>query len=433
MLIFSNFHCPRFHYACEILLEDYPKAFEITDDKIRFSNHQGIKIEYNSFQEFSDALFVPQEVTLWNGDICLHNVGLGDWKGIPTLYPKEGIIPFDIFSAIFFLITRYEEYLPFNGDRMNRFSASCSISYKYEFLQQPVIDWWRKYFYEEIQLKWPSVIFKKREFSFLSTIDVDSAFAYKHKGVKRTLGGIAKDILNMNFRNLKYRVMTLMNIQRDKYITYSYIEEQCNKYGIENKYFFLLSDFAQYDRNVSYRSLQLQKLIRSLRHNHVVGIHPGVASNASIEKLRQEKKRLECILGEECSVARQHYLMLWFPKTYRELLEVGITEDYTMGYADDVGYRAGTSRPFLWFDLHQNKQTELKVFPFAIMDTTLKNYLKLNKEEAISISAEMIKEAQGVNGNFISLWHNESLSDSDDWKGWRVVWEKVLQEAKTVI
>jgi len=285
---------------------------------------------------------------------------------------------------------------------------------------------------ELLKLRFPSCSFRQPEFSFLSTIDVDSAFAYKHKGFKRTIGGVVKDLVRFDFINLKQRVLTLNGNRPDIYDTYDYIESTCKNVSVNNLYFFLLANFGQYDKNVPHRSQALRSLIKRLIFQGNVGIHPGVSSNSSFELLSGEKERLEAITETPCIMARQHYLMLFFPFTYRSYLKVGIENDYTMGFADDVGFRAGTSRPFFWFDLERNEKTLLKVYPFAAMDTTMKNYLKLSPEDAISLTNETMKDVSSVGGSFISLWHNETLSESHGWEGWRIVWESTLRLAQSL-
>jgi hypothetical protein len=98
-----------------------------------------------------------------------------------------------------------------------------------------------------------------------------------------------------------------------------------------------------------------------------------------------------------------------------------------MGYASQLGFRAGTCTPFFWYDLQLEKQTHLKIHPFAVMDVTLKQYLQLNPDEAIVKIEELLLAIKLVDGTFCSLWHNESLSDFGKWKGWRVVYETMLK------
>ncbi len=432
ILIFSPYRSPRLHYACEILFAHSVQPWKLVHDTEVWKKAAGVKLEYApTSMGLVDSLFIKSEEILWQNGVQEHAITPGQWENLPTLYAQEGSIPFDIFSAIFYLITRYEEYLPFEGDSMGRYQAAHCIASRHGFLHRPLIDLWRQKFEQWLITRWPELKFEQSRFSFLSTIDVDSAFAYKHKGFKRTLGGIAKDVLSMNFKNLIQRLATLAGRQSDCYDTYAFITQQCNHWQIENLYFFQLSNFGTYDKNVPHTSRSLRQLVNRLAENHTIGIHPGVASNQSSAILKIEKERLESITLKPCESARQHYLMLRFPSTYRSYLEVGIANDYTMGFADDVGFRASTSQAFYWFDLLENKKTTLKVHPFAAMDTTMNRYLGFSIEQSIEVLDRMMMDVCSTGGKFILLWHNETLSDRENWKGWRKVWQTALQLGRT--
>ena len=145
-----------------------------------------------------------------------------------------------------------------------------------------------------------------------------------------------------------------------------------------------------------------------------------------------EKERLEKIVGKRITKSRQHFLKLRFPTTYQTALKAGITDDYTMGFASHAGFRAGTCTSFPFFDLEHNCQTNLLIHPFQIMDVTLKNYLNLQPDQAWQLIDRLLDEVKKVNGTFISLFHNESLHDFNEWQGWRKVFEQTLQKGITL-
>ena len=115
------------------------------------------------------------------------------------------------------------------------------------------------------------------------------------------------------------------------------------------------------------------------------------------------------------------------PETYRIYEKIGIKADYTMGYADHVGFRAGICTPFSFFDLLEDKETSLLVHPFSYMDGTLNQYMNLPVEEAIVKVQQLKEEVKAVEGQFIGVWHNETLNDKGIWKGWRKVFEEGLK------
>ncbi|MFN0033066.1 MAG: polysaccharide deacetylase family protein [Flavobacteriales bacterium] len=427
LLIYTTQICNVLHYACSAVLRDCESAWQLTSDFSAFENYQGPKINY-SITAVKDAVHVwPANEIHHFKPTELVRPALGKWRGMQAIYPTEQGIGIDIFFATFYMLARCDEYNAKHTDELDRYTAADSLYADQKFYRKPWVDYWIIAFSDEIKSRWPEVIFRKVQYRFISTIDVDSAFAYRHKGLVRTLGGMGKDLVHFRFANLCNRILTLLHLKPDVYDTYNYIMQK--SVGIETIFFFLLADYGSMDKNVPHTSKSLQALVRNCHSKKAVGLHPGVASNSDMDTLKLEKARLEEITHEPCTRSRQHYLMLRMPHTYRALLACGITDDYTMGYADDVGFRAGTCRSFSWFDWGKDEATKLTIHPFAAMDATLNRYLNLQPAEAIALHNELISEVKKVNGIFISLWHNETLCDEGIWKGWREVWEDLLLSA----
>ena len=99
-----------------------------------------------------------------------------------------------------------------------------------------------------------------------------------------------------------------------------------------------------------------------------------------------------------------------------------------MGYAHDVGFRASIAEAFQWFDLSRNKATNLLVHPFQYMDVTLHTYLRLKPKAALDYIQNVMQETKNVSGQLISLWHNNSLCEAWEWKGWREMYENFLSK-----
>ena len=328
----------------------------------------------------------------------------------------------------FYLVSRYEEYLPFQGDKFGRFAAKQSLAHREGFLHQPLINQWSLELGKLLKEKFPQLQITQPEFRFQSTFDIDYAWAFQHRGVKRTVIGYGGDILKRRGRTLKKRLQTHFFGKKDPYQVFDYLEKIHQQYQIEPTYFFLLGDEGPYDQNISPDKIPFQKLIQNIEEKYEVGIHPSMRSNNFFTILEKEKKRLEKIIGKEVNKSRQHFLMLKFPDTYRNLLQVGIKEDHTMGYADDVGFRASMATPFPWFDLLENKQTDLMIHPFQVMDGTLNFlYLGLSKVEALNQTKKLIETTKSVGGTFCLLWHNSTLSGMDEWDGWFDLYEKILK------
>ena len=117
------------------------------------------------------------------------------------------------------------------------------------------------------------------------------------------------------------------------------------------------------------------------------------------------------------------------PETYRNLIDLDITDDYTMGFASQVGFRASICSAFNFYDLDMELETKLKIHPFAMMEGTLKYNMKVSPEDAMNKIKPLIDEVKKVNGDFMSLWHNDTLNDRKIWTGWKEVYEKMVQHA----
>jgi hypothetical protein len=100
-----------------------------------------------------------------------------------------------------------------------------------------------------------------------------------------------------------------------------------------------------------------------------------------------------------------------------------------MGYPDQPGFRASICSPYFFYDLDLEIETALRLHPFAIMDGTLRDYMNIKPEDAASIINPLIEEIKKVKGEFISVWHNESFAENERWKGWRKVYEDMIEKA----
>ena len=245
----------------------------------------------------------------------------------------------------------------------------------------------------------------------------------------RTAGAFLKSISSQNFRDIKERAFTLLGKMHDPYDTYDYLLSIQKKYDLHMIYFFLLGNYGVNDKNISANNPKFQALIKHLGDYAETGIHPSFGSNSHAEQVKIEVNRLSAITHKYIIKSRQHFLKLHLPETYKNIIQCGIQQDYTMGYASKVGFRAGVCSPFKWYDLDADEETSLSIYPFCVMDGTLKTYMKLNQEQAIAQCAGLIRQIKEVNGTCITLWHNETISNWRDWEAWQHVYEEVVKLA----
>ena len=344
------------------------------------------------------------------------------------LFPTpDSDFPFDIFSATFYLLSRYEEYLPFEPDRFGRYTAAGSMAFRYGFLDIPVIHGWAMRLAEALRKKYPGISVKLPRPVFLPTIDIDTAWAVRNRETWRTVGGLVKSLGKDGMKAFRQRLSILAGKARDPFDTFDYIRKV---HGGELTVFMLAGKGGRYDLNNPTGNAQWQQLVKTISAEFNIGVHPSFHSGDEKGLLTKEKKLISRLTGISPVKVRQHFLLLRFPDTYRRLIAEGFMEDYTMGYADQPGFRAGTSIPFSFYDLEREEETMLTVFPFVVMDRTLKDYLSLSPEDAMSVLKNLVHNVQKYGGYFIPVWHNDALGDQGEWKGWRNVYEAMLDLIK---
>ncbi len=432
MLIFVTTITNRLEYTLELFLGDLVGIeYELTTDVDKFIFHTGPKFNYST-EPFGDELFFYATNLLFEKKIRKQDLSVFDWndtKAFFSTHPKY-IIPFDPFAASFYMVSRYEEYLPFTPDKFLRFDASESLAFQKGFLTKPIVNIYAKKVRQIFKEHFPELVFRERSYKYISTIDIDNAWAYKEKGVIRTIGALIRSIAELDFHLFVERIAVLTGRKKDPYDTYELLSDIQKKYNLKMIYFFLLGDYHENDKNVSVSSQKFQSLIKSVSDYCETGIHPSFYSNQKQGRLNLEKQRLQKITRKEITKSRQHFLKLRFSQTYRQLIDSDITDDYTMGFSGEIGFRAGICTSFYFYDLERETKTGLRIHPFAVMDATLKYYMKVQPAEVMSYVGPVIKDIKAVNGTFITIWHNESLSDRKPWEGWKGVYEEIVKACR---
>lgn len=428
LLIYTHKITHRNKYIFNLIFKDMIGIdFTLTTDVEEFKRYDGAKLSY-THNPIADELFFISRHLLFETGINEQNISVFEYDTHKVFFAtgKASALPFDIFSASFYLVSRYEEYLPHIRDIHDRFDAKDSVAFVNGFLEKPVVNTWALLIKGLIQKKYPNLFFPETKFEFISTLDIDNAYAYREKGFTRSVGGYLKSISEGNFSDIAERTRVLMGTEKDPYDTYDFQLEILKKYKFKSIYFFLLGDYGPNDKNLPIESIKFQSLIKMLADYAQVGIHPSYGSNSSKSQLKKEINRLSYVLHRDVTKSRQHFLKLTMPETYRNLIDLDITDDYTMGYAFQVGFRASICTPFNFYDLDTELETKLKIHPFAVMEGTLKYHMKLRPSEGLEKIKSLIDEVRAVNGVFISLWHNDTVNDRKIWKGWKAVYEAMV-------
>jgi len=430
LLVYTHKITPRvtytFKHICKRILDLEVSFTSKIED---FIAHDSLKMSYAK-QPLSNELFVRSNDLLFEIGLSDIDINVQQWESTKGFFAtgERSDLPFDIFASAFYLLSRYEEYLPHVRDDYGRFLASESLAFEHKFLHQPVVDIWAYKLQAVLKERFPDYGFPERKYKVQPVIDVPSAYYFKHKGLLRTIGGTLNDLRRFKLKQLYSRYMVLMGFQRDPYDTFRWIIRKQKKYDFKFMVLFLIGDYSTYDKNINTNKKQFVSLIKSVADYCDVGIKASYFSLDNVKTLKKEKLKMEAITHTDLKAVRHSFSKLNLPTSYRNLVELEINQDFTMGYIDTLGFRAGTCTPFQFYDLDYEVQTPLRINPFQCLDFGLLKYSsELDKTEHLQ---KVINEVKAVNGTFTAIFHNYAFSDVRRWKGFRSLFNLILESAE---
>ena len=415
---------PRLNYVLRFIFERVLRIpFKVCGPH-DISDEDEIILTYSptpALRGLEGAIHLPYSGWLTKGEDELAKPPLGKWHDLPVLFPsKSGAIPFDWFSATFWMLARIEENAPFTPDNHGRFPATASFAFQNGFLEKPVVDIWAFAFYHELRERFnlPEI---SRPLIHIPTLDVDIAFAYKGRSFIRKTGGAIKDVYRRNWGRFVERIRVLREKKPDPFDNFDFFLKNCKEAHTDPRIFFLIHSSSSLDPNLSAGNKEVQSLLKSLNEKVELGIHPSYNGGQKSASIKREKRELSDITGKEVECSRQHFLRFKWPQTAHALLKAGIREDFSLGFADAPGFRAGTCTPFPFYDIQREVETGLLLYPLTVMDGTLADYMKLSPEKSLEKMEALATGLKMVGGTYVSLWHNHTFSNQGQWLGWREV------------
>ena len=427
LLIYTHKITPRLTYIMRhIFVNILGVELDFTTKVEEFIKHTGPKITYTK-QPLQNEFFVRSNELLFEQGINDIELNISVWEDIPCFFQagERSNLPFDIFAASFFLLSRYEEYLPHVKDIHGRFSPKDSIAFQNGFLQKPVVDIWALKLLDALKERFPDLEYKNKSYDFISVIDVATSHCYANRGVIRGLAGMLMDIGTFKLKRVYDRIAVGLNRQKDPYDNYAELIALHKKYNVKCNFFFQYADYSKYDKNVSTNSIKFKSLIKYVADYVPVSLAASYSSFSDLELLKKEKANLEVVINRPVNNCKMRYNRVDVPQTYRNLIAAEFTNDYTMGYTFELGFRAGTCTPFQFYDIPLEVKQPIKVHPFAIHDISLS---KIKKDQEVLRQVQLItNEVSKVNGTLITMFSNEVLGNNED-RDWMNVYTEVIKQ-----
>lgn len=426
VMIYSDRLTARFSYIVMVLFGDNLLLTTSQEDFLSFS---GVTINYSAEKLGNDSIWIVPHGLLDQQGISEQAISFSEWKRMKIFFQTKGELPFDIFSASFYLISRYEEYLPHERDEYGRFPYMISLAFREGFLHLPLVNLWMQRFEQYISGRFPYVPFKLMQpgFRYVPTYDIDIAFSYRDQPLWKNVLGFFKGLLSGNFESVTERSYVYSGQKKDPFDIYDWLDKLHIKHTLTPVYFFLLAEKRKgNDKNVSPHTKSMRQLIKRHAEKYATGIHPSWQSGDDEKKLKREISLLKKTGKKEVTVSRQHYIRMCLPATYRKLIVEGIKEDHSMGYGGINGFRASYTLPYKWYDLSAEEQTGLELHPFCFMDS---NSIFQQREHAYEAAKEVqdyLAMIRSVNGEMVTIFHNHFLAEQEEWREWRDMYAQFL-------
>ncbi len=410
VLIYIQKQTPRMTYAFKQMIgRILGLKVNLTSKIEEFIAFKGAKFSYGE-KRMGNEVFVKAYGLLQEQGIERKTIEVKYWGEIPVFFyvGQESDVPFDIFSAAFYLLSRYEEYLPYNRDQYGRYPAEESLAYSNKFLRMPVIDLWAYRFQAILKREFPLQEFPERKFQAKNIMTVAEVFKYKEKGLVRNIGGGLRDLLRFRFKTVFNRIKTQLSLNRDPYDVYEEILRFSRQNGFSWEFMFQLSDYSSHCNNIGHNNLKYHSMIKSMGDYGPIGLLLGYDAIYDKGILRKEKKRWEEIVNRDLEVALSPMYGINLPELYNNYDDLEIAHDYSMGYPDKVGFRAGTCTPFLYYDLSLERISPLLIHPIAFNSIT---FARGSFFEIRTVLDRLRKQVKAVNGELLMIYRNSDFKE----------------------
>jgi hypothetical protein len=335
----------------------------------------------------------------------------------------------DVFGFAFFMLSRFEELDRSDLDQHERYPRAKSFTFRSATYERPVVDEYCRVLLSCMRRLWPDLVTRAGRFRVVPSHDVDRPFRYNGK----PLGGADALIRDFGVAALRERSprygarrlaawlrTTFRGAEFDPYSSYDWLMATSEESGLRSTFYFITAGEHKYDGGYSVEQGPVADVIRRIGvRGHELGLHGSYCTYQDARALKGEldilkRSALNAGFAQDQWGGRQHYVR-WEPQTWARAEEAGLACDSTLSFVESGGFRAGTSHEYSAFDLIHDRTLDLRVRPLIFMDTCVMMDLVTAREQAKHAAIHdyivSLREACRLyDGNFVFLWHNNTLS-----------------------
>ena len=430
-IYFSKQNLPEKVYLSDIIFNEFLGVgyqYEISDEnnyilefpgnkKIIIEDHFWIRTQKNELSYLREGL-LPQNISFAQNQFTFEN-DLPVLYGNPEIKIEKDAIhcSIDIFASIYFFLTRWEEYISTERDKMGRFQYKNSISAKFGTINRPVVN-------ELIEFLWKMLLYsgyqgarKMHQFTPFIMHDIDQPIRlYNLKILLRTMGKnifVHKNIVGA-VQNVFVYTINKITPKYDLANCYDFLMKVSESIGTKSYFIFQSTEKTKYDWGYDINSKFLQNTFENIKNKgHLIGYHPGFYTLENSDLWKKDYEKLCETVKIKVLIGRQHYLRFRVPFTWQIWEDNGLELDATLGYPEMEGFRCGTCFQYSAFNFLQRKKLKLKELPLIFMDVSLWGYQKIYDPKTFFEKFDSLANTvRKYNGNFVFLWHNSSFDRS---------------------
>ena len=344
-----------------------------TSDVSAFVAHSGPKMSYGDVP-LGNEFFIAANGLLAEQGVNSVDISVFQWEGMPAFFATsaKSQLPFDFFAASFYLMSRYEEYMPYVPDDLGRFKVEQSLAHNHNFLDLPLIDMW----FERFVAAWTDFFelppFTQQVSTTELVVEIPQLYAYKYKTLFRSFFEGLYDFGRLRFAKTFDRLMVILRFREDPLIGLIEQMEAFRSTAVSFRFFALYAALGIHDKSLSVFSKKHQQELKSLSDYAPTAPLASFESTQKSQKLVQDITRFSGLIHRPIKAIRQHKLVLRFPDTYRTYASLGIKHDYSMQYPNVPGFRASTAHPFRFYDLGEEQQTPLTIHPICLSESHIR-------------------------------------------------------------
>ena len=400
ILIYSIQRSKRLEYAAEIIFKhilklEIPITFTCEPDE--YLHFQGRKINYSQLQ-MAGGIHIPATDFLYQTGTKTVFPGVAHGAYGKVLFPVDGSkdFGFDIFSAVFFMVTRYEETasdIPFQPEE--------SIAFKNNFLDKPIVHYWVEELKDQLMLKYPTYIFPKKKFK--NEVMIISLHQYAFLGRRGKINFIdtLKDIFTGQWKRMLMRLHVITGNKKDPLDQLKFHRTVAQK--CKQKMLFIVFPPSVYTDQILFPSF-VRKVLSFAKLGYFVSASDDLQfineQSKSWPKLSPKK-----FMNVLFDVSVQSLL-----NGYHTIQNLKKVRDYSMCYPQNPGFRAGITETYPWYDLKSEEKTSIYIRPVAFHASAFADTINTNPEQVSKTMLNILQEVRMAKGTLISCWDENQFS-----------------------